>query len=188
MPVTAAIAATTTAIPSHAIQFMISLLQDTSQLRGVLSLARERPMSLDHQLGLPSANCSSELPAEPSSRVHELSSELGVRTSRPNRDVGDDRLGSGPSRSSSPRSRIRRREMAEDEGYRYRPVGRWYDLRSRATLVRSTWHRQERNQVQKANLRQIGVCLHNRVDEPFRTRIAGTAGARTSLCGMRNEQ
>jgi len=126
--------------------------------RGALSFAEE------------SQRCSTanrprfrELPERASNRMlicgHELSSERGVRAARSNRNVGDDRLGNWPSRSSPPRPRVRRREMAEDEGHRYRPAGRWYDLRSGATLVRSTWHRQERNKVQKANRRQIGACL-----------------------------
>src|SRR5947207_4939099 len=122
MPVTAAIAATTTAIPSHAIQFMVALLQDASQLSGCHSL--KSPTSLDRQL-LRSANCRTT-----SNRMlihgHELSSECRVRASRSNRNVGDNRLGNWPPRSPSPRPRIRRREMAEDEGYAYRPAGRWY--------------------------------------------------------------
>jgi hypothetical protein len=58
MPVTAAIAATTTAIPSHAIQCMVTLQQDTSQLSEDVVFGKSS-MSPDRQLGT-LANCPNE--------------------------------------------------------------------------------------------------------------------------------
>ena len=84
-----------------------------------------------------------------------------------------------PPRSSPPRSRIRRRQWRKLKGI---------VTVHGATLVRSTWHRQEINQVQKANRHQIGVCLPTprlrAVPHPHRKR----GGRLATLCGLRKER
>jgi hypothetical protein len=63
------------------------------------------------------------------------------------------------SRPPSSQPRARNGQVAEGEGRGHRAAFRWYDLRSRAALVRGTWHRKERNQVQKAHQWRVNVSV-----------------------------